>query len=223
MMLIDNIFELGIPTHIKFTLFKYDYFDSIIISRVKKECKNLNLSKDGNEYTVKVSSFLNAIKTSKRLRTEIEKAENSGFLPNPALKPNSVYFIVSILSRLENLEFLTFSVNDDKKYTRLVKGESGHVLSFYFSILEGIFDLTQLLDRKELDIFNKTLIEYRIMDNKYLDRKPYFYMKASALLDILTSMEIDGKLDAYGIIDQIDPKLEEDDPILVVKTDYTPY
>jgi hypothetical protein len=36
-------------------------------------------------------------------------------------------------------------------------------------------------------------------------------------------MEIDGKLDAYGIIDQIDPKLEEDDPILVVKTDYTPY
>ena len=223
MMLIDNIFELGIPTHIKFTLFKYDYFDSIIISRVKKECKNLNLSKDGNEYTVKVSSFLNAIKTSKRLRTEIEKAENSGFLPNPALKPNSVYFIVSILSKLENLEFLTFSVNDDKKYTRLVKGESGHVLSFYFSILEGIFDLTQLLDRKELDIFNKTLIEYRIMDNKYLDRKPYFYMKASALLDILTSMEIDGKLDAYGIIDQIDPKLEEDDPILVVKTDYTPY
>jgi hypothetical protein len=223
MMLIDNTFELGIPTHIKFTLFKYDYFDSIIISRVKKECKNLNLSKDGNEYTVKVSSFLNAIKTSKRLRTEIEKAENSGFLPNPALKPNSVYFIVSILSKLENLEFLTFSVNDDKKYTRLVKGESGHVLSFYFSILEGIFDLTQLLDRKELDIFNKTLIEYRIMDNKYLDRKPYFYMKASALLDILTSMEVDGKLDAYGIIDQIDPKLEEDDPTLVVKTDYTPY
>ena len=28
MMLIDNTFELGIPTHISFTLFKYDYFDN---------------------------------------------------------------------------------------------------------------------------------------------------------------------------------------------------
>ena len=38
MMLIDSTFELGIPTHISFTLFKYDYFDSVIISRVRKEC-----------------------------------------------------------------------------------------------------------------------------------------------------------------------------------------
>lgn len=222
-MLIDNTFELGIPTHIKFTLFRYDYFDSIIISRIKKECKNLNPSEGNNEYTVKVSSFLNAIKTSKRLCTEIEKAENNISFPDLSVKPNSIYFIISILKRLKNLEFLTLSINDDKKYTRLIKNESGLILSFNFSILEGIFDLTQILDRKELDIFNKTLIEYRIMDNKYLKRKPYFYMKASALLDILTSIEISGKLSAYIIIDQIDPKLEEDDPILIVKTDYTPY
>ena len=57
-MLIDNKFELGIPTHIMFTLYKYDYFDSIIINRVKKECKNL--SKIDGEITVKLSSFLTA-------------------------------------------------------------------------------------------------------------------------------------------------------------------
>ena len=224
MMLIDNTFELGIPNHISFTLFKYDYFDSIIISRVKKECKNLNTLGDGSEYTVKVSSFLTAIKTSKRLRAEIEKAENTSFLPNPSIKPNSIYFILSILRRLKNLEFLTFSVNDDKKYSRLIKNESGvPILSFHFSILEGIFDLTKLLDRKELDLFNKTLIDFKILENKYLNRKPYFYMKATAILDILASMEIDGKLDSFKIVDYIDPKLEEDDPTLIVKTDYTPY
>lgn len=221
-MLIDNTFELGIPTHISFTLFKYDYFDSIIISRVKKECKNM--SKIDGEFTVKKSSFINAVKTSKRIRSEISKAEEFGFVPNPALKPNSIYFLWSIFKRLENLEFLTFRVNDDKKYTRLIKNESGtQILSFHFSIVEGIFDLTQLLGREELDIFNKTLIDFRIMKNKYLERKPYFYMKASAIMDILAAMEAEGKLNAYGMLDYIDPKLEEDDPILIVKTDYTPY
>ena len=81
-MLIDNKFELGIPTHIMFTLYKYDYFDSIIINRVKKECKNL--SKIDGEITVKLSSFLTAVKTSKRLSGEIKKAEDFGYIPkNP--------------------------------------------------------------------------------------------------------------------------------------------
>ena len=222
MMLIDNTFELGIPTHISFTLFKYDYFDSILISRVKKECKNI--SKVDGEYIVKKESFLTAIKTSKRVLNIIKKAEDFGYTPNPAIKPNSVYFLCSIFNRLPNLEFLTIKVNDDKKYSRIIKNEAGfNVVSFHFSILEGIFDLTKLLDRKELDIFNKTLIDFKILKNKYLERKPYFYMKATAIIDILTSMEMDGKLTTFHMIDHIDSKLEEDDPILIVKTDYTPY
>ncbi len=222
MMLIDNTFELGIPTHISFTLFKYDYFDSILISRVKKECKNL--SKVDGEYLVKKESFLTAIKTSKRVHSIIKKAEGFGYIPNPAVKPNSIYFLCSIFNRLPNLEFLTIKISDDKKYSRLVKNEVGRsILSFHFSILEGIFDLTKLLDRKELDIFNKTLIDFEILKNKYLERKPYFYMKATAIIDILTSMDINGKLSTFHMLDHIDQKLEEDDPILIIKTDYTPY
>ena len=222
MMLIDNTFELGIPTHISFTLFKYDYFDSILISRVKKECKNL--SKVDGEYLIKKDSLLTAIKTSKRIYKIIKKAEDFGYVPNPTIKPNSVYFLCSIFNRLPNLEFLTIKINDDKKYSRLIKNEIGTtIVSFHFSILEGIFDLTKLLDRKELDIFNKTLIDFKILKNKYLERKPYFYMKATAIIDILTSMEVEGKLSTFHMIDHIDQKLEEDDPILIVKTDYTPY
>ena len=222
MMLIDNTFELEIPTHISFTLFKYDYFDSILISRVKKECKNL--SKVDGEYLIKKDSFLTAIKTSKRIYKIIKKAEDFGYVPNPAIKPNSVYFLCSIFNRLPNLEFLTIKINDDKKYSRLIKNEIGTtIVSFHFSILEGIFDLTKLLDRKELDTFNKTLIDFDILKNKYLERKPYFYMKANVIIDILTAMVIDGKLSTFHMLDHIDQKLEEDDPMLIIKTDYTPY
>jgi hypothetical protein len=61
------------------------------------------------------------------------------------------------------------------------------------------------------------------MPNKYLDRSPYFYMKSSLLFDMLGQLEMDGTLNTFDLLDQIDPKLEEDDPILLVITDYTSY
>ena len=61
------------------------------------------------------------------------------------------------------------------------------------------------------------------MKNKYLERTPYFYIKATVLFDILSEMDEHQVMDAFDIITAVDPKIEEDDPILLVKTDYTPY
>jgi len=127
------------------------------------------------------------------------------------------------MDRLTNLEWLTFKISYDKKYTRMIKVENREIMSFYFKINEGLFDLTKIFDRKDLDIINKKIIEFGIMPNKYLERSPYFYMKASLLFDLLGQLEIDGTINTFDLLDQIDPKLEEDDPVLTVKTDYTPY
>lgn len=221
MMLIDNTFEYGIPTHISFTLYKFDYIDSIIISRVLKECKNW--SEVDGIYTVKVDSFKDALIENKRLKTEIKKAQDFGLTSTPGLKPNTVFFLWSILDRLYNVEWLTFDISYDKKFTRLIKIEKREVLSFYFKINEGVFDLTKVFDRSSLDIINKKIIEFGIMPNKYLERSPYFYMNSSMLFDILGELEIDGSLNTFDLLDQIDPKIEEDDPLLLVITDYTPY
>jgi hypothetical protein len=221
-MLIDNTFEFGIPTHISFTLYKFDYIDSIIISRVLKECKNWNTTNE-NTYTIKVDSFKSAIIGSKRLRTEIQKTEIHGLSPMPGLKPNSISFLWSILERLPNLDWLTFDISYDKKFTRLIKIENKEVQSFYFRIDEGIFDLTRVYDRTSLDVINRKIIQFGVMPNKYLERLPYFYMKASVLFDVLGQLEMDESLNTFELLDQIDPKLEEDDPILLVITDYTPY
>ena len=222
-MLIDNKFELGIPTHIYFILYKFDHIDSMIISRVIKECKNWNTDTDESLFTVDVESFKASLKGNKRLNKEIVKAEADGMFGMPGTKPNSITFLWSIIEKLENLKLLTFSVSYDKKFTRVLKIENKEVLSFYFKIEEGIFDLTQVFERSQLDIVNKKVIEYNIMPNKYLERSPYFYMKASLLFDILGQLEIDGTLSTFDLLDHIDEKLEQDDPTLLVKTDYTPY
>ena len=222
MILIDKQFELEIPTHIAFTLYKNDYIDNLIISKVKKECRNR--SENPSEFNISLEQFERAIKTSAFLRAELQKTIDQELLPNPNFKPNSIFFLQSIIARLSNLERITFKISNEKIFSRLVKLENGHeIVSFHFNILEGIFDLTQILDRKQLDTFNKKFIDIGILSNKYLDRASHFYIKAALLFDILAEMEESQIMDAFDIITSIDPKIEEDDPILLVKTDYTPY
>ena len=103
------------------------------------------------------------------------------------------------------------------------KFENKEILNFFFKIEEGIFNLTKVFDRKSLDIINRKKIEFGLMPNSYLDRLPYFYLKASVLFDILIELEADGSLNTFDLLDQIDHKLEEDDPLLLVITDYTSY
>ena len=222
MISIDKQFELEIPTHIAFTLYTNDYIDNLIISKVKKECKNN--SDNTSEFNVSLEQFEKAIQTSAFLRAELQKTIDQDLLPNPNFKPNSIFFLQSILARLSNLERITFKISNNKLFSRLVKLENGHeIVSFHFNIIEGIFDLTQILDREQLDTFNKKFIDIGILSNKYLDRASHFYIKAALLFDILAEMEESQIMDAFDIITSIDPKIEEDDPILLVKTDYTPY
>ena len=222
MISIDKQFELEIPTHIAFTLYTNDYIDNLIISKVKKECKNN--SDNTSEFNVSLEQFEKAIQTSAFLRAELQKTMDQELLPNPNFKPNSIFFLQSIIARLSNLERITFKISNNKLFSRLVKLENGHeIVSFHFNIIEGIFDLTQILDREQLDTFNKKFIDIGILSNKYLNRDSYFYIKAALLFDVLAEMEESQIMDAFDIITSIDPKIEEDDPILLVKTDYTPY
>lgn len=221
-MLIDNKFELSIPTHIKFTLYKFDYIDGIIISKILRDCKNWNVNSD-NLYKIKADSFKSALLNNKRLRLEIDKIQKDSLLPSPDNKPNSATFIWSILDKLYNIEWLTFTISYDKKFTRLITIENQKILSFYFKIEEGVFNLTKLFDRSSLDIINKKIIEYDLMPNEYLERCSYFYMQSSFLFDILSELEYEGTLNTFNILTEIDPKLEEDDPLFLVITDYTSY
>jgi hypothetical protein len=221
-MLINDTFEFEIPTHIKFTLYKSDYIDSIIISRVLKECKNWNNTED-KIYTVKAESFKNALLSSARLKTEIAKTQTHNLESNANIKHNSITFLWFIFKKLPNLDWLSFNISYDKNFTRVVKFENKEILNFFFKIEEGIFNLTKVFDRKSLDIINRKKIEFGLMPNSYLDRLPYFYLKASVLFDILIELEADGSLNTFDLLDQIDHKLEEDDPLLLVITDYTSY
>ena len=106
MMLVDNRFELEIPTHIAFTLYKNDYVDNLIISKVKKECKNK--SKNKNEFIVSLDNFQDAIQTSTFLKAELKKTLDQDLLIN-------IYIAFYIYQDVKHLHILLAGQRGDRR------------------------------------------------------------------------------------------------------------
>jgi hypothetical protein len=219
-MTIDKTFELSIPTHISCVLYKNDEIDNLLISIITKECRNYAMD-SADVYSVKVNELVKAFQKRKELKELIEEVDKT--INTQDFKPNSIYFLTNIIQRLENLKIITFVFSNDNNFTRILKYDTKSIISFNFTILEGIFDLTKILDRRDLDSFNKSLIQMSILPSKYLERRPYVYMKTDVLFHIIDAIEANKALEDTPMLDFIDPKLERDNPMLLIKTDYTIY
>jgi len=212
-------FDLSIPTHIKFTLYRYDYIDGLLISTLTRECENISIEDD--VYTITTESFRYAVKASMRLKKIAKRAELFRHGQKEAV--NSLFFLWQMVQGFPNIELLSFSISKDKEFTRVVKVGNTEVINFIYYIEEGYLDMTQILPREDLDLFNKQAIKMGMLTNKYLNRSPYFYGTADRIFGVVEATALAGSEDANNILEYIDPKLESDNPILLVKTDYTSY
>ena len=220
MMITENIFELSIPTHISCFLYENDEIDNILISALN-DCKNFSIEKTENLYTVKANDLLKVFKKNKDVKEVIINIDNT--INTLEFKPNSIYFLLNILNKLKNLKLITFFIKNDINHSKITKNDIKTMSFFSFTIIEGVFDLTKIFDRKNLDNFNKNLIAMNVLPSKYMDRIPYFYMKTDVLLSIIQAMIDNGGLVNFNLNNYIDIKLEKDDPLLLVKTDYSIY
>jgi hypothetical protein len=212
-------FELNIPTHIRFTLYRYDYIDGILISTLTRECENISIEE--NVYTIAKDSFEYAIKNSPRLKKIAKKTE----LLKPGTKQsvNSLFFLWQIVKGFPNIEFLSFTISKEKEFSRVVRVGNNDVVNFIYYIEEGFMDLTQILPREDLDLFNRQAIKHGMLTNRYLNRSPYFYSTAELVFNVVEATALAGSEEAGNLLEFIDPKLESDNPILLVKTDYSIY
>ena len=208
-------FEFKIPTHIEFYLYVNDYFDDIIIECIKNNCENF--SKDEDVFKLKSSDFLNAILKNKIIKEEYAKKLFSKVVPN---KINTVIFIRSIIPSFINLEWVTLHISE-KRTISSVNKNSKRLEQFKFRVTRGIIDLSDIFDIKQINNFNKELVLREIISNKYLERSPYFYLSFSSFLFLIDTMEDTDSLKLYSILDLINNKLEADNPILLIKTDYS--
>jgi len=212
----SNFFEYKIPTHIEFTLYTKDTFENILINNVKKHCKNYNY-KDESILLIRASSFISAIFKSKILRDEFEKKID---LKSPSFKINSITFLKSMFLSFTNLEWVTLRISNNKVMHQVDKDDK-KLMKFDFEVKSGIVDLTLIFKINELNRFNKELIKSERISNKYINRSPYIYISLLDLFYFVDSLNGSESILLGAMLDQFDEKFETNNPILLLKTDYS--
>ena len=129
---------------------------------------------------------------------------------------------------MENLQLVKFTLDYDKKFTRLIENDGNKVLKFDFKILTMTLKLSDMFEKEDLAIINPVLEKLKILE----EGVPYARLKMIDLLDTLDewiASEIDRDLEEdepdpipliTTIMDTIDAKSESDNPLTLLVTDY---
>ena len=135
---------------------------------------------------------------------------------------NTVFFLFQILLEMENLQYIKFTLNKDKKYTRLIEVDSVKMIQFSFKLLTATFRLYDLYEDTELPLVNKILEELDILEEGI----PFARLNAKELYeDILFYLEEKDPEDLEAgivtdILDILESKFEKEDPLILLITDY---
>ena len=210
-----------IPLVIELTLFKHNYVDNLIISDLKR---NLKFKVYETNTLVVNARELQAI-VNKRFREEIVAIQSCP-MDTMSSVVNSSYFLNNLLENYSNLKNIIINVSNKRNFTRLSKGKDQDFINFDFKILIGLFDAAKIFTREKLIGFNMLLDELNLLPYK-VGKVPYIKIETSKLFTAIHQFEAnagDDKDIYFDIIDElfynIDGKMENDDTMLIIKTDY---
>jgi len=211
------------PTTVDVTLYRYNHIDNRLWVQIKNELDYIEVDED----SVIVSCDQIIALLGVHYNSMINKVKSVGadFLHKNV---NAPYFIYMMCNDLQNLQFIKFTKSYDKKFTRLLEIDGDKMLKFDFKILTMTIPLYDMYSPEELEIINPILEDLKILEPDV----PYTRIGMINLLDTLdlwVSGEIDediedGQQDPIPLIteflDMIDPKIERDNPNVLLITDY---
>jgi hypothetical protein len=205
------------PTAIDVTLYKYNYVDNKLWAQIQNDIDFIEL---GNDSIMVSSSQLKFILDT-YYQSSINKMKSVGsdFMHKEI---NTVFFLYQILLEMENLQYVKFTLNKDKKYSRIIEVDGVKMIQFSFKLLSATLRLYDLYDEFELPLVNKILEELEILE----DRIPYARLNAKDLYDtILFYLEEKDPEDTEAgivadIMDVLESKFEKEDPLILLITDY---
>jgi hypothetical protein len=207
----------SMPTAIDVTLYKYNYIDNKLWAQIQNDIDFIEL---GNDSVMVSSSQLKFILDT-YYQSSINKIKSVGS-DVMHKEINTVFFLYQILLEMENLQYIKFTLNKDKKYSRIIESDGVKMIQFSFKLLTATLRLYDLYEDDELPLVNKILEELEIFENG----NQYTRLNAKGLYDtILFYLEEKDPEDAEAgiitdILDILESKIEKEDPLLLLITDY---
>jgi len=227
----NEINHWEVPVWIEIILYKSCAYDLKLVNDIRTKAIKTKDESDGESLFVLPKDLKELI--SKRPYSTRLKKQSKMTESEISQDADSVYFINNILNALQNLRivkiFLSNSIFTGRVYSTL---DDQEVIMLEHSVEYGVLDLPKFFTEKELESFNRAMMNLGFLSNKYLQRDPYFKIGTTEFLqkieDYITELflkdEIEDQDSKMIFLDKlyalIDPKLEEDDTLLLVLTDY---
>jgi hypothetical protein len=123
---------------------------------------------------------------------------------------------------MENLQYIKLTLNKDKKYSRIIETDGIKMIQFSFKLLTATLRLYDLYEDTELPLVNKILKEIEV----FKEGIPFTRLNAKELYDsILFYLDEKDPEDLEAgivadILDILESKIEKEDPLILLITDY---
>lgn len=207
----------SMPTAIDVTLYKYNYIDNKLWAQIQNDTDFIELGND----SIMISSSQLKFVLDKYYQSSINKIKSVGsdFIHKEI---NTVFFLFQILLEMENLQYIKLTLNKDKKYSRIIETDGVKMIQFSFKLLTATLRLYDLYEDDELPLVNKILEELEVFEEGI----PYARLNAKELYDnILFYLEEKDPEDLEAgivtdILDILESKIEKEDPLILLITDY---
>jgi len=208
-----------LPTTIDITVNRYNYIDNRLWTQIKNQIDYIPVDK--NSILLSTEQVFSLIETNWIDEINKIKSVGSSFF---STQVNTIYFIYLLLDEMNNLQYIKFTRNFDKQYTRLLNENNENRIEFDFKVLSMTLRLSDFFSSKELKYINKSLIELNILK----PTETYTRLKAIDLLNKIDSYlsnsenlkNSTGARYMSEIIEMLSFKIEKDNPLILLITDY---
>jgi hypothetical protein len=207
---------LDFPNIIDITLYKHNYYDNLLVNKLKRDADYGDLPELKDCYVVLADDFQKIFYDT--FTSEIDKIKS---LPVSDLQRSatSLYFIDKIFSTFSNLKYVKVNVSKDANYTRINKSEKVPTIFFNYKIAASTIRLDNIFDADLLGSINDFLISVGLVTHDNIVGYSHLIdIKAQEFLSILDQHSENGV--APYLFELIDPKTESDNPIILLVTDF---
>jgi hypothetical protein len=208
---------LDFPSIIDITLYKNNYYDNLIITKLKRNVMYESPPELNDVYVVSAEDLKNTLYTS--FIKEID-AVRSLPLSDIQRRATSLFFLDKILSNYKYLRYVKINVSNEENYSRLNKNEKIPSIFFNYKINMLSINLTEIFSTSDVKEINHFLINSGIVvHDDFLGYDHRIYIRTSEMISLLINSPVKEK-GADLLLSIIDNKSENDNPLIMLITDF---
>jgi hypothetical protein len=210
---------LNFPTIIDITLYRNNYYDNLLVNKIKKDADYGDLPELKDCYVVLAEDFQNIFYNS--FSTEVNKIKS---LPNSDLHKNvnSLFFLDKIFTSFTGLKYVKVNVSREANYSRINRSEKVPTIFFNYKITSSTINLDQIFEPEILAEINLFLIEANFTTEDPVTGLSHIIQVTAS--EFLTALEVKASESTGDYIqylfELIDPKTEQDNPVIFFITDF---